>query len=101
MHGRLPLSSCQRVDERVAYGLPHLPCLTARQVEDRLHHRQLRRRRIQPTECTPIIHHHPCSYHITPPIHRPCRHWHLQQCTQLLLLLYPRLRVHQRPLVRQ
>ncbi|KAJ3530863.1 hypothetical protein NMY22_g8394 [Coprinellus aureogranulatus] len=47
----------------------------------------------------PIIHHKPRANHIRPPVHRPRHKRHLQQTTQLVLVLYTRLGMHESTLV--
>ncbi len=58
------------VDERVSHGGCDGAGLRFTQSEDALDDRQLSARGVQPTEGTPVVHHHTSSDHLTPTIHR-------------------------------
>lgn len=64
--------SCRHipVDERVSHGGCDGAGLRFTQSEDALDDRQLSARGVQPTEGTPVVHHHTTSDHLTPTIHR-------------------------------
>lgn len=58
-----------------------------------------RRRSLQARERAPIVHDETCANHIRTPVHRSRYKGDLEQATQLILVLYARLGVHQPALV--
>ena len=88
------------LEQVVLHGVHHVRAAAA-QLEDLLHHRDLRGRRVHAAERRPVVRHHAGADHVRAAVHRARHQRHLQQRGQLLLLLHRRVRVHQTALVRE
>ena len=91
LHHRILMHRLDRIGARAILTQP----------EDTLHHAQLRRRRILPTDPHPIIHHAPGAHDRAPPIHTARHQRHLQQTAQLVLIARARLGMHEPPPITQ
>ena len=88
------------LEQVVLHGIHHVRTASS-QLEDLLHHSDLRGGRVHAAERGPVVRHHTSADHVRTTVHRARHERDLQQRRQLLLLLHRRVWMHQASLVRE